>query len=554
MTKIKETGQYMTSDSLVDEIMKYYEKYNFDNYKENIYKQIIFKNKKIMEPSFGTGNFLIYIVKKILIISFKNKININQIKKNLNNNIFGIEKDKILFDICKQRLNNLLNNNGIDNIEWTNLYNENTLEIFNKFNLKFDYIVGNPPYIRMVNIKNEEKNSLYNFEFSSGIIDLYIIFYEIALKMLNNSGSLCFITPNNFLRNKSQQNMRNYILNNNLLGEIINYQGIKKFNNVGAYTCICILDKNKSQHYFSYKENNFKKIYNKDDLKNIYFNKIWIFKNIDFLNKINKNPYKLSDFIISENGVVTNKNDVFIVKIYEDKQCKTEYFGTNNDKNKIVYIKKYNKISKETNIIPIESKILHRCIKESNFHGIIKNEYIIFPYYYIYDNKYDKQNNAIPVDFKAYNEQQLKDIYPLTYKYLKNNHSELLNRDIRNKNEWYLFGRKQGIKNSWYKKIVFNTMINEKNTTLNTYILDEDIIVYGGIFNYIRPENNIEKNDKKIIFNNQDYNNQLKKLKKIFETEDFANYCKIIGQEKSGKFYNINSKIILDYKITTKIT
>ncbi|MCB9298850.1 MAG: Eco57I restriction-modification methylase domain-containing protein [Lewinellaceae bacterium] len=68
---------------------------------------------------------------------------------------------------------------------------------------KFDIVIGNPPYVRHEQIP-EPRKSLYKRKFSTfrHRSDLYIPFYEHALKLLNFEGKLCFICSNRWLRNQ----------------------------------------------------------------------------------------------------------------------------------------------------------------------------------------------------------------------------------------------------------------------------------------------------------------------------------------------------------------
>jgi adenine-specific DNA-methyltransferase len=64
----------------------------------------------------------------------------------------------------------------------------------------FDYIVGNPPYVAIEELSQDEL-SYYreNFETARGRIDLYLLFWERALKILRPSGRTVFITPEKFI-------------------------------------------------------------------------------------------------------------------------------------------------------------------------------------------------------------------------------------------------------------------------------------------------------------------------------------------------------------------
>lgn len=64
----------------------------------------------------------------------------------------------------------------------------------------YDFIIGNPPYVPITALSEEEK-TLYRKQFSTarGRFDLYILFFEQALRSLANSGRLVFITPEKYL-------------------------------------------------------------------------------------------------------------------------------------------------------------------------------------------------------------------------------------------------------------------------------------------------------------------------------------------------------------------
>lgn len=64
---------------------------------------------------------------------------------------------------------------------------------------EFRYIVGNPPYVPIEGLTEEEKERYKTrFESAVGRFDLYILFFEQAVKLLEEGGCLVFITPEKF--------------------------------------------------------------------------------------------------------------------------------------------------------------------------------------------------------------------------------------------------------------------------------------------------------------------------------------------------------------------
>ena len=64
----------------------------------------------------------------------------------------------------------------------------------------FDFIIGNPPYVSILDLSPEQRLSYKSsFRTASGRFDLYMPFFEKALRMLCLEGKLVFITPEKFL-------------------------------------------------------------------------------------------------------------------------------------------------------------------------------------------------------------------------------------------------------------------------------------------------------------------------------------------------------------------
>jgi hypothetical protein len=83
-----------------------------------------------------------------------------------------------------------------------------------KENPGFDAVIGNPPYINVLNIEGKERDYLLKtYNSAQGRVDIYILFFDKALDILKTEGVCGVITPNkyfvygygNFLRKKLLQ-------------------------------------------------------------------------------------------------------------------------------------------------------------------------------------------------------------------------------------------------------------------------------------------------------------------------------------------------------------
>ena len=123
-------------------------------------------------------------------------------------------------------------------------------EVFkNKHKGGFDVVIGNPPYVlcQPSNTNEETLNFYKSFEVASYKIDLFHLFFERVTNILRDGGKLGFITPNTYLSNKYIQKLRNFILKNTFIEEVINYNEIV-FVDAGVDVATLILTKDKSKN------------------------------------------------------------------------------------------------------------------------------------------------------------------------------------------------------------------------------------------------------------------------------------------------------------------
>lgn len=109
-------------------------------------------------------------------------------------------------------------------------------EVFQRENPGFDVVIANPPYVFGGNegISNEEK-AIFKKKYRSGTkkINLFTLFIEQGTYLLRRSGFLVYITPNTLLRVTSYSNIREFIVKNKKINEIMDLD-VGVFENVTA--------------------------------------------------------------------------------------------------------------------------------------------------------------------------------------------------------------------------------------------------------------------------------------------------------------------------------
>lgn len=412
----KENGRFYTPDYMVCNIL------DMAEYKgEGILK------KHVIDNSCGDGAFLAEITRRYYCEAKKANFTSEEIKNDLENYIHGIEIEKVERDKCIDRLNRFFSERQIKEIKWDIICGDAlTVE---KYNGKMNYVFGNPPYVRVHNL-GSSVDEIKSFSFAqSGMKDLYIVFYEIGIRMLSNNGVLGYITPSSFFNSLAGLCLRETLVSENLIDKICDLKHFRAFS-ATTYTTIAVLKKgrkNEKTLYYRFDEKEKKPYF----LETLTASDYYIFKNFYFSKK--EELKKLYDIysnrkkseICVKNGFATLCDDVFI--------------------NDFKFSSKY--------IIPV--------VKASK--GIKKTAF--FPY---------------TATGKLVEENEIKTDKNM-YSYLKENEEKLLKRSNEKKNNWYAYGRSQAIKDTFRDKFSLNSIIrDEKDIKFSDAPIGTG--VYGGLY------------------------------------------------------------------------
>ena len=387
--------------------------------------------KTIIDPACGDGRFLVKIAERI--IQFSDPKNL---AKNLSY-IYGWDTDTDAIRLAKEKLNQLIKPLNIE-IDWQ-IKTQNSLHILEEKQVpQFDFIVGNPPYIRVQHLAIDERKYIQkNYAFcQKGSTDIYIAFYELALQLLKPNGKAGYITPNTFFHTETAKSLRKYFEEKQNICQITNYGAIQLFDDATTYSAITIFDRQKHQNFLFQQAQNTQEFEERQidfsEIKNSIFWQLSI-----SINQENKQGKRLGDIANIHIGITTLADYIYILNYVKSKG---KYLILSN---------------KQGDEIQLEKAVCKPIIKVST----LKNpkapieKYVLFPY-----QKIDGKYQIIP-------EKILAKKYPFAYKYLLQNKENLDKRDNGkpNKTAWYAFGRSQSLNTGFGKKIVFSPMNKKPN-------------------------------------------------------------------------------------------
>lgn len=328
---------------------------------------------------------------------------------------------------------------------------EEEAELINPFdfgNLKFDFIVGNPPYLKTEDIKRLTplEYKLYPKKYSCAYkqYDKYFIFIQRALELLNRNGSLGYIVPNKFMKVGAGKQLRKLITDGKYLKSIVSFGANLVFSDKSTYTSLLILQK-KEHEDFSYAEvNNYKqwKVRNaeatlsckrsaatiNDSTWLLYTNEN---KNL-IENKILPKSIPLGELIGEEhifNGIQTSAVKVYVFEPFREDDKYYYFYDTNKKEHQI-----------EKAVTKPYFKTEHGDGALNAYRSFHSNARVVFPY-----RKNPKGKLAL-MKLSSIQKKQ-----PYLYDYLMENKTILSkpSRDIlpktTAKDEWHRYGRQQSL-------------------------------------------------------------------------------------------------------------
>lgn len=210
---------------------------------------------RILDVASGTGSFVAEIVRRLrdrlTTIGYDptDEQGAKQIISTIRNNVcaFDFSEDAVLrtAQVIVSLLETEIRTIGYENsISSVPVYQVNTLDQSSgAIQSSFNYIVGNPPYIRNNDISEKRANEYrQEYETATGKFDLYALYFERGVQLLKENGELGFVTPDRFYQTNYGKPLRELLSTKVDLQRIIKLED-NPFPEVGTYPTIILLKK-----------------------------------------------------------------------------------------------------------------------------------------------------------------------------------------------------------------------------------------------------------------------------------------------------------------------
>lgn len=188
--------------------------------------------KSIVDPACGTGTFIKQITKKFIEgLQVTDSVTEKLLEQRLiraydtkPSNVF-ITKIVIVGTLIAKNI--VMNISDICKLmEGLPIYCEDFLHT----DEKADFVIGNPPYIRLQNLPLEYRDDIKNnYVCATGRFDIFTCFMEHSDKILNEHGRMCLITSNKYLTANYGVGIRDYLYQTGHVRKIIDLFDTKFF-------------------------------------------------------------------------------------------------------------------------------------------------------------------------------------------------------------------------------------------------------------------------------------------------------------------------------------
>jgi hypothetical protein len=315
----------------------------------------------------------------------------------------------------------------------------------------FDVIIGNPPYIRIQALKEWAPLEVEYYKrryraASKGNYDIYVVFVEQGLALLNERGRLGYILPHKFFNAQYGQPLRSLLAEGQHLAQVVHFGDQQVFAGATTYTCLLFLDK-EAQPAFRFVKAHDLAAWRQGEAQVEGEIEAWTARSgewnfvvgsgSDLFSRLAEYLVKLKDVASRMyQGPITSADTVYLFKEYQVAGGLAQVFSQELQTS-----------------VPIERDALKIVIRSGSIsrYSATPTAMVLFPY------------EVIGASARLYSQKEMRDRSPLAWSYLNQNRKLLEGREKGKfkDTQWYRFGRTQNLGMWEQPKIMVPYMITD---------------------------------------------------------------------------------------------
>ncbi len=334
----------------------------------------------------------------------------------------------------------------------------------------FDVVIGNPPYLRIQGIQevNPELALKYKqfYRSATGAFDLYVLFLELGLRLVNKRGILNYILPHKWVNSSFGKGIRKLIYENKNAKKMISFGAHQVFNATN-YTSLLWLTGNKNEklEYFEFSKDLASNRDLEEGLSQLVQNDYnlidsgslsehpWVLTNGvigKVLAKLSAQPLTVKDvFVKIFQGIATSKDSVYFLKDCVDKEeCIEGYSEELNDR------------------VSIEKGLMKPLLRGEQIHKykiLETNNFVVFPYFINSENSSSRAAHVMDPEYIQKN-------FPYGWQYLIKCEEIIKSRErgrLSKEKDWYRYIYPKNISYFQQEKIITPEISFGTNMTLD---------------------------------------------------------------------------------------
>jgi hypothetical protein len=386
----------------------------------------------------------------------------------------------------------------------------------------FDVVIANPPYVRIQNI-DKESRAVYAARWAtlnSGSADLYFAFIELAMDLAAEGGEIAYIMPN-VSRTDAAAALRGLFDKSVTIRRWVDFDDTQVFptsttfvvllfaskqkRTQETFSCSCVRDKSWVEQATS--DWIYRKNLASDNLVDVtYTGRKWVTipgEEARAVERMLSDSRPLAELVDIGVGIQTSADDIYLFDSWEAVEG-----------GKIAVFSR-----RQARRYTIERKLLRKCIKGARATSDSgRSFFVLWPY--------DACGNPL-------SSSELRRRFPLGWKYLQHVKAPLSGREKGkfNDDEWYRFGRDQGIENCTKVKLIIPAILNGMRVI-------EDLkgrLAYtasgeggGGAWGLFPKSPDVD----------------LRKLADYLRSDEVWIYCKAMGFPKKGGWRGVDKTVL----------